>query len=495
MQIKQKQCKMTPNPVVVLVGKLGHGKTYLLNKLCEARFPSAMGANSCTTAIQYAEMPNNITIVDTPGFYSSSDIAMHIAAQKVALEDTPLSGVYVVVKYGRASEIAEPINKIMNFIGSDDLRVIVTHCDTVDQQSGYNPSELKNTLSDLLGISTIFIKIVGKNTSPSKVQNFIRRTLHAPKKFSISSEQVASVASLCVGARKISKSIDEVFSKIQAASIACNDVVRTGKTYYTDQTITLTQHITCEEVKQTKERLFRKAAEEMSLEQQNLVYGKAGLVLSLRLKEFMKTTNKNLSWDVTNAADCRNVYKMCNFCDAVYNKTSGCDGETICGAVPTSTKRSPFSLVAEFKHHEQRGWVVQYFYNGVCYFSDVVSTVYARLNQKVVEGGGSINHTKRAGSILDSGCGARIAWSTMRPIPIEWLTKLGEVELCSSSENEEISRLQFDLEIKRHEKSNRVRMPSRERISILERFAIWERVLSGERTSVVKSNEEEFTLV
>jgi len=47
-------------------------------------------------------------------------------AQKLALEGTPLSGVYIVVKYGHADEIAELVTKIMSFIGNDDIHIIVT---------------------------------------------------------------------------------------------------------------------------------------------------------------------------------------------------------------------------------------------------------------------------------------------------------------------------------------------------------------------------------
>lgn len=130
--------------IVALVGKVGHGKTMLLNKLTGKRFPSNMGARSCTRTLQFGYTPKNeILVVDTPGFYASEDIAAHIAAQKLALENRELSGIFVVVKYARADEMAETTTNLMGFFGSDDLRIIVTHDDVARVEQGYNPSETK----------------------------------------------------------------------------------------------------------------------------------------------------------------------------------------------------------------------------------------------------------------------------------------------------------------------------------------------------------------
>ena len=70
-----------------------------------------------------------ICVIDTPGFYSSEDVASHILAQQAAIESRELSGIFIVVKLGRADEIAQIANKIMDFVNDDDVRLIITFCD------------------------------------------------------------------------------------------------------------------------------------------------------------------------------------------------------------------------------------------------------------------------------------------------------------------------------------------------------------------------------
>ncbi|KAL7558010.1 hypothetical protein ACA910_005492 [Epithemia clementina (nom. ined.)] len=84
-------------------------------------------------------------------------------------------------------------------------------------------------------------------------------------------------------------------------------------------------------VAEEKDAIFRKAFESStSHEVQTLVYGKAGVSLSLKLHEFIKATNAFLSWDVTDPHDPRNHYRQCPHCDAVYAKIGGCEN-MICG--------------------------------------------------------------------------------------------------------------------------------------------------------------------
>lgn len=112
---------MKTSPVVALVGKIGHGKTYLLNKLTNSRYPSDSGAKSCTRSLQFEfSTDKKLLVVDTPGFYASDNLAQHLAAQKVALEGRLLSGVFFVVKYGRADEIALEAGRVIDFIGDDN---------------------------------------------------------------------------------------------------------------------------------------------------------------------------------------------------------------------------------------------------------------------------------------------------------------------------------------------------------------------------------------
>ena len=65
-----------------------------------------MRACSCTRTLQWGHTPqNHILVGDTPGFYATDDVAAHILAQKVTLEGAELSGIFVVLKYARATNL------------------------------------------------------------------------------------------------------------------------------------------------------------------------------------------------------------------------------------------------------------------------------------------------------------------------------------------------------------------------------------------------------
>lgn len=442
-------------PVIVLVGKLGHGKTHLLNKLTGQNFPSNIGAMSCTQVMQYGySRKNGILVIDTPGFCASDDVAAHIAAQKLALEGTKLSGVYVVVKYGRADEIAEMVEKVMNFIGDDDLRIIVTWSDTVCNEKGYDAQAMKRTMANLLSVPVSHIIIVGKRTSSEIIETFIQTTLHEAREYTISAEQITIISSLCAGARRFNKRIEEVYAKVSASSVACRDLMQYERSIETDTAIVTIQNVTTKMVQDAKDSIFRDA-EALPTEQQNLIYGKAGLALSLRLKTFMDTSNKLLSWDVTNPSDPRNTYKRCNYCGAIFNKTEGCDGETICGAVPSKVKNPRALLTAEFAPYET-GWVVQYNWSGLL---TTVKCVMERLQQFFLQGrqtlSSGIIHTKCENSVIESGCGASIAWNTMLPVDEELVKTLGEIEIEPIGCFERCSKSSFDDSLRKHEATNK----------------------------------------
>lgn len=325
---------MLAAPNVVLLGKLGHGKTYLLNKLTGGNFPSTSASMSCTRQLQFGRTrQHGIVVIDTPGFFASEDVAGHIAAQKLALEGVRLSGVIIVVKFGRVDEIAEAADKVMNFVGSEDIRLIVTHADVASGETGYNPDDVKLKLSKLLDVSASNIMVVGKQTPSASIESFVQSTLHEPREFHVNDEQVAMNSNLCTCARSFNKRINEVYSKITAASQDCERLASQGKTFESDAAILVLQKATADMVGVSKEAIFREVDDNGLAEDfQNVIYGKAGLSLSLALKNFIDASNKFLSWNITDINDVRNQYKKCNHCGAVFNKTEGCDGQTTCGA-------------------------------------------------------------------------------------------------------------------------------------------------------------------
>ena len=280
---------------LVLVGKLGHGKTSIINKICGTNYLSQMGARSCTTCLQFGTTRKyGMRIVDTPGFYSSERITSHIAKQKFALESTTLSGVYIVVKFGRADEMAETVNKAMDFVGDDDVRIIITHADIVGEEAaGYQIGETKQRLSELLDVKECNITAVGRYTDGTEIEDFFHSTLHSPKKFEVSKEQLAYVSTLCVGARQFNSVIEQVSAKLHASTMACQELSSSPKCREMDIAIRAIMKETVSMVEKAKASIFEKA-QELAPEQQNIIRAKIQESLDLQKEIFVEATTSCL---------------------------------------------------------------------------------------------------------------------------------------------------------------------------------------------------------
>jgi len=249
-----------------------------------------------------------------------------------------------------------------------------------------------------------------------------------------------------------------VYAKIAAASKACADVTAQGRNFSTDTTIVTIQQATSEMVKDSKERISRDAHEtNLSDDQRNLIYGKAGLALSLRLKTFIESSNTHLSWNVTNLSDPLNVYKKCNYCFAVFNKTIGCDGNTTCGTVPGSIKNRRPMLYAQFHGSSMSGWIVQYFWDGVpLNIQQVLGRIKVFSAQNTTDTSQTYTVVRRRpGSIIEYGCGEEISWATMLPVDPQIVQSLGSVEIQSVGCAEELTRSIFQEHLQQHTESNR----------------------------------------
>ena len=320
---------------VAFLGPLGHGKSRLLNKLCGTNHASSSAASSCTRTLEYGfNKEHGLFVIGTPGLGSSDNVAEHLAAQKLALEGTRLCGVYAIIKYeSRADIIVQKVETLMDFLGSDDVRVIITHADTADYDNGFDGDDLKRVVANNLDIQYQNVFLVGKETSKEEIANFIESSLHEPREFEITATQLAIISSLS-GVRKYNRPINTVIAKLKAAADACHKLVEAGKTYESDVAIVATQNSARRMVGDGKDKIFHEVYENMESDaQKNLVYGKAGVSLSLKLQDFIKTTNKLLTWDVTDPRDQRNLYKKCLYCDAVYVKVAGCMNIYQCGGI------------------------------------------------------------------------------------------------------------------------------------------------------------------
>jgi GTP-binding protein EngB required for normal cell division len=206
---------------IILLGKVGHGKTHLFNKLCGRSQRSTMIAGTCTREIfDGRSLVWKMRVIDTPGFFGTSNVAeTHIQAHRQVIESNDLTGLYLVVKCGAPGDMAECINHLMNFVGSDDVRLIVTHMDVVyPRQTQADVESMILSLSNLVGVSRSRIIGVRKDTNALAIEHFIFRNCHLPRRIRIDEEQLHYATYLTVGARRFNTDIRIAKEKLEAAS-------------------------------------------------------------------------------------------------------------------------------------------------------------------------------------------------------------------------------------------------------------------------------------
>mmetsp|Transcript_23011 Transcript_23011/g.35226 ORF Transcript_23011/g.35226 Transcript_23011/m.35226 type:complete len:387 (+) Transcript_23011:1-1161(+) len=301
------------------------------------------------------------------------------------------------------------------------------------------------------------IAVVGISTTAKQLDDFLRSTLHAPKTFSVKAEQTSLLASIGMRNNKALRMLKIVYARLDAALRKCQEIAqREERSYRIDVLITAVQRSISNLVQNRKKEIFQEAMN-LSPDAQNLVYGKAGLGLSLALQRFIESTNSLLSWDVTDASDPRNVYKKCE-CGAIYNKVEGCDDDTTCGAVPTfgdSRRGATRSVWLDLEENDDGGLNFYFGWNGSRLGFDSLWTQLSSIDSDQPRtNNGERNHIKRSNAMFESGCGATISWRTMTPLSKEEVAELGAIETIPEVGVEKEHGMRFQDFIEKKEEEN-----------------------------------------
>jgi len=274
------------------------------------------------------------------------------------------------------------------------------------------------------------VYVIGFKDDVAPLEDWLGSTRVSPERLlEIPEKQLACIAALSKAHRSFSRPIASVEFMIDAALNGLHKEVD-SRDESTDDIIVAVQASVKDEVLRRKEEIFR-SVEDQTEETRHLVYGQAGVALSIKMKKFMEMSNKLMSWDVSNPAEPRNMYRCCHNCGAVYMKTEGCDDGTICGAVPSAVQESRSPIRVEFVGFHS-AVQMELFFNGVkATGNELRNLVHTfRHGRQVSKRGGGTNRLSRG--TIESGCGAAISWRSMAQISADQMKEVvrwGEVEV------------------------------------------------------------------
>lgn len=98
---------------IVLIGKIGSGKTTLYNKITKSSETVKSGGDSVTMSVFMKQSceGQGFKVLDTPGFGSESKKIDHIAGVLSAISQGPINRIVIVTKFDRTNSIFEEVKK------------------------------------------------------------------------------------------------------------------------------------------------------------------------------------------------------------------------------------------------------------------------------------------------------------------------------------------------------------------------------------------------
>lgn len=142
---------------IVLIGKIGSGKTTLYNKITKSNETVKPGGESVTMKVFMKQSCEGLgfKVLDTPGIGSDSKKIDHIAGVLSAIAQGPLNRIMIVTKFERTSSIFEEVKKLipafLKYVVM--ITVVITCCDNCKNKQ--EMEILKKAIREKLGYMQI----------------------------------------------------------------------------------------------------------------------------------------------------------------------------------------------------------------------------------------------------------------------------------------------------------------------------------------------------
>ncbi|CAD8187289.1 unnamed protein product [Paramecium octaurelia] len=426
-------------PSVVLISRVGSGKTTLYNKICRETQKTYSGGFSCTRGLfqKSSSYGMGFYIMDTPGFGSEKEVIVHMAGIFAAITGKPLNNILILTKYERFENMRKDITENIKLLSRyrEMITVVITHWDiaendpTKKQQNGLD--ELKNAVFKEvitpLGLKNVIFS--GSQTSGESICQTIDQILIRTIKQKIEltktefENQFAEFITLNKEIEiKTQELEDEFGAKCQAAIHFINS--QTEKTSDVAEIMHELILAMKEEANATVEEFEKRHGYDCLklLDQCNGSYETAYLTHT-KLKHKVLTQLDNVIRRAQNKmthypAHVYNFIKQCPNCKLIWLKVSGCGGQTTCGSFPDQDNNEFKPSAKKFKINITKASV-----------ECIRLKQQTEINQKYSL---SQNQQKL------KGCGAQLIWDNLPILSADILNELqntGVLDILSMDKN------------------------------------------------------------
>ena len=414
---------------IVLFGRVGVGKTTLLNRLCDRNYQTADSGYSCTRKVQYAfSMLYNMIIIDFPGLNATKDIVNHLKTQLISISNIPVRMICFLVENSTRNddferEISQMLSIFYNYIAN--ISIIITKTENMEM---IRKEELKLIFKNRFGINNIFFT--------SEVTNFYGM-LYDLNEIQL---KMNNIEKITIKTRDIAKTIPSLYNKDvikerenyekqfdDALDIFENEINKT-----TDDDLKKAIYFCFKYFKQMllenyKEELCKKKINGKEMEMDDVIA--EVLMFSNKIynefEDFKKKIESQIEIKINNYNGEYNKFKKCPHCGLIWFKVKGCDSVQ-CG----KRTRIRDLCFGRFKNYI------------VSYINKIISIVtrdsqYTQYENDcefygLTEQEKNINiEREKEGKkkIQPLGCGASLNWCTMEDCSEEMIKKLKDISL------------------------------------------------------------------
>eukprot|EP00026_Physarum_polycephalum_P007742 Phypoly_transcript_07808.p1 GENE.Phypoly_transcript_07808~~Phypoly_transcript_07808.p1 ORF type:complete len:460 (+),score=62.87 Phypoly_transcript_07808:80-1459(+) len=340
-RINNYEVRGTPKKYVVLMGKVGVGKTTLFNKITNSNEPVDEGQDSITRKVTIANVAHGnvpMAVSDTPGLSSLSDTLHHALSIRNALNRQEVHAIVVVVKFERAGVMLRHISDVFESFGdyTSHLCVVVTHWDKI-QKKGEDrvKKETKDIKDSFANAGITKVIYVGKNTQPKDLcTQLVAHCSPSPAVIKIAKSQIYKKFDLSPPNMLLDQKLKTAEAEFSVLAENMKNLMQSPPAEDRDSFFHSCMVSISTFAEEACYKFVKENGKTMTEMDSYAAYMKLKKKVAIIVKALRELAQEKMSFSLLDADDPRNRFRKCPFCGTIWIKVEGCDGSTTCGNIP-----------------------------------------------------------------------------------------------------------------------------------------------------------------
>jgi small GTP-binding protein len=343
-------------PCGVILGQIGVGKTTVFNLLCGTHHSAEEAAGSVTKKLYFHSVnvgnyPFNL--IDTPGMNSKHETYKHAVLIRESLTAKKVNTIFIIVKFeSRYEEILDAFLEVQELVYQYNEKIVlmVSHWDACKY-----PRKAFDEICKMFNNCCSNIICYSEKSSPKELVKLMYSCLSSMRTemLEIKDDDFFLRYNICEQKASLTKSIKEYEMNLRKSSADYSEQLKTiiqkdASEEERDDILHCLIVSYRNEIEGLGDEFIRKHSGDLTEMHHFTLFIKIQKTNIKFCDEFVDLVVPYMSYNPSDVGDPRNMIRSCPYCNEIWWKTEGCDGQTNCGNVPTSyfdMKTKPASFV------------------------------------------------------------------------------------------------------------------------------------------------------